>query len=171
MGVWLVLEQSRVGSLGGALARCLPFFLGAGGVDVSSGGAMADKDVEDGCTRSDKGGGSGKRRHNPEKGCGPVQLQRKAEKTVAEYFADIFDCIVVNIKAKHLPSAKLLMDLAARLQAGSYVPEQEYMSLAAVLLADFRIEGEQGIGDQAPVELEGDAEALRPEIQEVEDGK
>jgi hypothetical protein len=129
---------------------------------------MADKDVEDGCTRSDEGGGSGKRRPNPEKDWGPVQLQRKAEKTVAEYFADIFDCITANIKAKHLPSAKLLIDLAARLEKGLYVPEQEYMSLAAVLLADFRIEGEQGIGDQAPVELEGDAGELNPVIQEVE---
>jgi hypothetical protein len=127
---------------------------------------MADKDVKDGCARSSEGDGSGERRPNPEKGWGPVQLQRKAEKTVAEYFADIFDCIVVNIKAKHLPSAKFLVDLAARLEKGLYVPEQEYMSLAAVLLADFRFEGEQGIGDQAPVELDGDAEALHPEIQE-----
>jgi type III secretion system FlhB-like substrate exporter len=152
------------------LARCLPFFLSAGGVNVSSGGAMADKDVKNGCTRSDERGGSGKRRHNPEKGCGPVQLQRKAEKTVAEYFAEIFECIMANIKAKHLPSAKLLIDLAARLEAGSYVPEQEYMSLAAVLLADFRLE-EQGAGNRdqgsgAPVELEGDAGELNPVIQE-----
>jgi hypothetical protein len=129
---------------------------------------MADTDVEDGCTRSDEGGGSGKRRPNPEKGCGPVQLQRKAEKTVAQYFAEIFECITDNIKAKHLPSAKLLMDLAARLQAGSYVPEQEYMSLAAVLLADFRLEGnrEQGSGNRAQGsgsrELDGDPGDLLP---------
>jgi hypothetical protein len=128
---------------------------------------MADTDVEDGCTRSDKGGGNGKRRPDPEKDWGPVQLQRKAEKTVAAYFAEIFDCITANIKAKHLPSAKLLMDLAARLQKGLYVPEQEYMSLAAVLLADFRLE-ELGTGnrDQGSAVLEGDSGGLLPEALE-----
>ena len=129
---------------------------------------MAEEDEKDGSTRSDKGGGSGKRRRNPEKDCGPLQLQRKAEKTVAEYFAEIFECITANIKAKHLPSAKLLMDLAARLESGSYVPEREYMSLAAVLLADFRLVEtiEQGSGNMAQGsgsrDLDGDPGELLP---------
>ena len=95
-------------------------------------GGMADEVVEEvGAEGGERAAGGS----NPEKGStgAASSLQKLAEKTLEEHLADVMKCVVGNIKDKHLPSAKLLIDLAARLKADEDVPETAYTSLAQVL--------------------------------------
>jgi hypothetical protein len=98
-------------------------------------GAMAEEEH----AQSDGSGGQGLDPENGPTGA-VVLLQKKAEKTVEEHLTTIVDCILDNIRAKHLPSAKLLIDLAARLETGKDVAEEEYVSLAEVLWTAFQEE-------------------------------
>jgi hypothetical protein len=93
---------------------------------------MAEEEEASGSGWSGEGVGQ---RSNPENGLtgAAVALQEKAAKVLEENLGKVVDCILDNILAKHLPSAKLLMELAGRVKGPNGVPEEEYMSLAAVL--------------------------------------
>ena len=94
---------------------------------------MAGEDVEESeIEQSDEGAAVNS---DSEKNQGEAAdlLQEIAEKALVEQLEKIVACIVVNIELKHLPSAKLLFDLAARLKAAKEIPESEYMSLADLL--------------------------------------
>jgi hypothetical protein len=70
---------------------------------------------------------------------GPVEtvvlLCETTKSVFRKHLADIFQCIVDNIRAKHLPSAKLLIDLMKLLKVEfeNDAPEQEFPSLAEML--------------------------------------
>jgi hypothetical protein len=66
----------------------------------------------------------------------PLLLQRLAEKSLEENLTDVINCILVNIRAGHLPSVKLLVDLVAtQVKSGVEVSAEAYESLAEVLWA------------------------------------
>jgi hypothetical protein len=102
---------------------------------------MAEEDVESGCARRD---GSGEWETGPENGRGPLLLQEMADKALEENLSVVIECILVNIRAKHLPSLKTLFDLAARVRLYGRVPEEEYRSLAEVLWKAYLSELEAG---------------------------
>ena len=107
---------------------------------------------EEGSRRSD---GRAQRGSDPENGStGAVLLQETAEKALEDYLGQIVNCILDNIRDKHLPSAKLLFELAARLRVEKEVPEAEYLSFAEGLwkafLEEERVE-EQAIKQQEMV--------------------
>ena len=96
------------------------------------------KDVEEsgsaqGTTEGDGGGGQ---RLNPETGStgALVLLKETAKKAVIEHLADIIACIVVNIQNKHLPSLKLLLELATLIDSGVDVSQAQFDSFAKVLI-------------------------------------
>lgn len=97
------------------------------------GGAMAEEEEED--SGSTRGNEAAEKGLNPEKGStgGAILLRDMAVKTLQEHLTEIVECVVVNIKAKHMPSANLLFYLATRLKAEEVIPEEEYQSLAEVL--------------------------------------
>jgi hypothetical protein len=118
------------------------------------GGAMAEEEEDSGSGRDDEAAEEGL---DPEIGStdGAALLQKIAVKTLHKHLTEIVECILVNIKAKHLPSAKLLFDLARRLKAEEKIPEEEYLSLAEVLWA-FRDDLEDEA--QKAKEVDGKAE-------------
>jgi hypothetical protein len=69
-------------------------------------------------------------------------------KTLEENLHKVVACILTNIEDMHLPSAKLLVDLAARLEAKKEVPVEEYVSLAEVLWQSFKEEQEEHEEDE-----------------------
>jgi len=93
---------------------------------------MAKEEEDSGSMRGNE---AAEERSDPEKGStgGATLLRDMAVKTLQEHLTEIVECIAVNIKAKHLPSANLLFYLATRLKAEEEIPEEEYRSLAEVL--------------------------------------
>jgi hypothetical protein len=73
---------------------------------------------------------------------GRLLLQRAADTAVDTYIADVISCIEGNIKKLHLPSVKLLLDLAERL-GSKEVSLEEFESLAAELLKEVLEEQER----------------------------
>ena len=65
-----------------------------------------------------------------------VLLREMTENAFKKHVADILQCIVDNICAKHLPSAKLLIDLMKllKVEIANDAPEKEFPSLAEMLL-------------------------------------
>lgn len=104
------------------------------------GGAMAEeKEADEGKARGKFGSrGNAGQRLDPKNGPAgaAVLLQETAEETLEDYLLEIAACVLDNIRAKHLPTVKLLFDLAARLRARDNVPREEYESLAEVLWKD-----------------------------------
>jgi len=104
---------------------------------------MAEEEDGSGSGRSDKAAEQGL---DPEMGPsrapkkalrnGTALLLEMADEAVVEQLQEIVDCVVVNIKAGHLPSAKLLLELVARLKLEEDIPEEDYRSLAEVLWKD-----------------------------------
>jgi hypothetical protein len=74
-------------------------------------------------------------RSDPEDGrTGAVALlQKKADEAVEKNLSRIVDCIVDNIIEKHLPSVKLLFEVAARYRVEGAVPKEDFRSFAEVL--------------------------------------
>ena len=141
-----------------ALGRRLPFVFFAGkecrairelGVETrpARGGAMATQGTEAGRNQgTTEGDGDDGQQLNPEKGLvGASALLRETAKTaLRENFLSIVECIVTNIRNKHLPSVKLLFELAGYLEAGVEVPAEAYESFAAVLWKEFQtLEGQE----------------------------
>jgi hypothetical protein len=80
------------------------------------------------------------------------RLQRAAEKALGETVPQIVTCLVTNIGANHLPSAKMLIDLAEgrrRDEDRDEIPAEEYRSLAELLWKELEEqETEQGPGNR-----------------------
>jgi hypothetical protein len=76
------------------------------------------------------------------------KLQVKANKVLEDNMLSAVDCLLVNIRdLKHLPSLKLILELAARVRAEEELPEEEYRSLAEMLWKSYQEqEGEAGQG-------------------------
>ena len=83
-----------------------------------------------------------------------VLLQREAAKALAKYLKEVVDCIITNIKAKHLPSAKLLFELAGEFGKGA-VPLEKVESFARTLirLCGQELNGQELNGDENGSEL------------------
>jgi len=114
---------------------------------------MAEEEEQSKVVRSGRIAGQ---RLDPEKGPtgAAVRLQEMAEKALEENLLEVVECILDNIRVKHLPSAKLLMELARRLDSRKVVLEVEYQSLAEVLWLEVQELGTGnwglGTGDQGP---------------------
>lgn len=61
-----------------------------------------------------------------------------ADRTLKEHFTKVLDTIVVNVEAKHLPSAKFLVDLAVWAQKYPGVKQERFVSLAQTLWEDLQ---------------------------------
>jgi len=98
---------------------------------------MAKEEEGRGDRRSD--GRAGKRL-DPEKGPTGlvVRLQETAEKALEDNLLEVVVCILDNIRVKHLLSAKLLIELARKVDARKEVLEVEYLSLAEVLWLELK---------------------------------
>lgn len=96
---------------------------------------MADEEVEESERGNAESGGAGESRSDPENGPteGTVVLGGVVLTAVEKHFEVLVGCIVENIKKFHLPSAKLLIELAMLLGLGNKISEKEYPSLAEVL--------------------------------------
>ena len=101
-----------------------------------NGGAVASvEDVEE----SERGDGEIAEGVDPENGPargvgGAVaRLQETAEKALEANLMEIVTCLVDNVKIKHLPSVKLLFELAARVKVGGDVPVEEMVSISDFL--------------------------------------
>ncbi len=117
----------------GRSGRCLPFvflLLKGDGDFATWGGAMTDADEDEGDVRSD---GIVRVRLNPGRGCGEERLQEAPETALQNYLREVVECVIDNVKVKHLPSAALLFNLAMRLSRNEAVPEEAYLSFAAEL--------------------------------------
>jgi hypothetical protein len=158
------LETIAGEGLGGALVRSSFFFAGNLCRAFSrhsfldgregrhgNGGAMAEEEDDSGSEKgSVEGDGSGVRPKggsDPKNGRvgGGLLLQRAADTAVDTYIADVIACLIGNIKKLHLPSAKLLMDLANRL-GNKDISLEEFESLAGKLLKEVLEEPGQGQG-------------------------
>jgi hypothetical protein len=87
------------------------------------------------CAALERGRSAGQQT-DPEKGpTGAVAMFREVAKgALFEHIKAIVDCILVNIKKHHLPSAKLLVDLVTLLEAaGLDLPAEAYMGFAEAL--------------------------------------
>lgn len=67
---------------------------------------------------------------------GRLLLQRAATDALEKYVDDVITNIVGNIQAKHLPSVKLLMDMADHLESKNPTPA-DFESFARLLLKEF----------------------------------
>jgi hypothetical protein len=99
---------------------------------AQNGGAMAEEEIKEGSIGSD---GSGERGPDPENGrvVLPLRFLKKAEETLDENIDEVFTCIMDNVKAGHLPSAKMLLDLVREARRGVNVPAAAFESLAEAL--------------------------------------
>ena len=98
-------------------------------------------------TESVEGDGSGicpEDEPDPENGRvgGRLLLKRAAETALSTYIKDVIASIVTNIKAKHLPSTKMLLDMADHLESRDATPA-EFDSFAKVLLKEYLEEVEK----------------------------
>jgi hypothetical protein len=101
------------------------------------GGAMAEEEVEE--SGSERSGEAATGGLDPEKGPTSVQamLLEMADKSVTEVLLDIVKYVAVNVKLnKHVPSMKLLLDLATKAEAGKEVKPEDVESLAEKLTRD-----------------------------------
>jgi hypothetical protein len=130
----------RVCVAGAGLASC-----------PAMGGAMADTEVKDsgcGCVNvGDKrvaakvGEVLGPKMRRAVQRATPQMLQDLALEALGKELRSIVEAIVFNIKEqKHLPSAKLLMDLAGYLKVHGEVEEAEMQSFAALLILSLEAE-------------------------------
>jgi len=93
----------------------------------------------------EEAGGSGQSAADYDLGAGEVldpengptelasKLQKMAAEALAKHLTEVVDCVVTNVKKHHLPSAKMLLDLAGRVQSEDGVSEAEYRSFAEEL--------------------------------------
>jgi hypothetical protein len=85
-----------------------------------------------------RGDGSSGQWLDPENGPAEavVLLYETTKSVFSKYLVDIFQCVVDNIRAKHLPSAGFLIDLMKllKIEFENHAPEQKFPSLADVLL-------------------------------------
>jgi hypothetical protein len=110
---------------------------------------MADGQEVSGSARSD--GTDAGRRLNPENGSGSVVvlLQEKADKALGDHLLEVVECLVSNVKEKHLPSLKLLFDIAERIGLGQELSEAAVKSFTDSLrdsLQTMKEEHELGTG-------------------------
>lgn len=99
------------------------------------GGAMAEEDETSEKLEGDR---DAEARVDPENGGfgkAATKLQDKAGELLEEHLLEIVDCILANVRKKHLPSVTMLLDLSNRVRANEDVPEETYQSLADVLWA------------------------------------
>jgi hypothetical protein len=99
---------------------------------------MAEAEEEDAIAQvTARGAEDAGKRSDPKNGrTGAARrLQQAAEKALDENTPKIVNCLIANIEGNHLPSAKMLIDLANGLRGGgeNEIPEEGYLSLADVL--------------------------------------
>ncbi|WP_263355818.1 hypothetical protein [Acidicapsa ligni] len=145
----------------GRSAATLPPLFVLAGKSVVNGGAMAEEEEAGGVVEGNKpvvvgmagssaGSGAGPENGLPvgtgKVGTGKTMdlLRKKAEEALVENFVQIVKCIVRNIEANHLPSVKLLCDLAERVEDKQNIPMEDYQSLAEVLWKGLKEQDEVG---------------------------
>ena len=69
-----------------------------------------------------------------------IQFKNLARKTLRVYLGEVLDCLMENIRAKHLPSLKMLVEMAALLDDEEVSPEA-FESFAKLLKKMFDEEG------------------------------
>jgi len=69
-------------------------------------------------------------------------LQRAADAAVSKYINIVVNSVLGNIQDKHLPSVKLLMDVAGHLESKNPTPA-DFESFARLLMKEFRKEQEK----------------------------
>lgn len=107
--------------------------------EASEKAGEARPDPEKGPTRSPSGERSRGRRA-AKKGAvnGAMLLRDIALEALRKNLQAIVDCVLDNIKVgKHLPSVKLLFELATHLTPEDEIPEEDLLSFAEVLWQDF----------------------------------
>ncbi len=127
-GDWgVALERCSLFSFAGNLCRAFR------DICSTNGGAMAEAEEVQGTAPEVVGAGDAGARSEPEKARTGVRkrLQKAAEETLDNNVTKFMTCLVKNIEGNHLPSAKMLLDLADG-------PEdegtgEEFSSLAEVL--------------------------------------
>lgn len=124
-----------------ALERCSLFSFAGNSCrafrDICStnGGAMAEAEEQQGTALEVVGAEGAKARSDPENGRTGVRkrLQKAAEQTLDENMPKIMTCLVKNIEGNHLPSAKMLIDLADGPGDEDVASLEAHPSLAEVL--------------------------------------
>lgn len=108
--------------------------------ELSNGGAMAEGDEVSEAAKDDRYFGE-----RPEWGQKKAlvtledaddMLCEMADWEIRNNLREIMTCIMENIRKMHLPSVKLLLELAARMKRRRAVPVEVYESLATVLWKD-----------------------------------
>jgi hypothetical protein len=133
------------------------------------GGAMSDSDEVVGAeVNSDlervnagvmRGEVLGPKKSRVRKPSGAAVVQKMALGTVEEEMRGILDCVVVNIKAGHLPSAKFIFELASKMKRSEEVDEAEMQSFAELLIKSLEAETMPGAGADAGADAGANAGA------------
>jgi MoaA/NifB/PqqE/SkfB family radical SAM enzyme len=101
---------------------------------------MAEAEEERGTAQDGIGADGARARSDPENGRTGVRkrLKKAAEKTLDENMPKIMNCLLTNIDQNHLPSAKMLIDLADGPGDEEEFSSEAYLSLAEVLWKELK---------------------------------